>query len=583
MNLLDLLNNIIDIHKEPFSDIGSRLLVYKDKEKSELIIKLAERLTRIEPGLGTYLKRPPFIENLCFLDDQGERLDFKTKTSPYLLTFQTQKGDFHLCFADEETLVLGLPDESRVGISFYVNHSYIKTTANGLEIKKVKNFAIETQAEILKQVCCPSENGDRIVVQMQTNRDATLAIRISDQENLQIDLQPYQKYSSSAKKRWQQVFESLPPVLEQYQQKYAFAWWVLLNNIVTPKGILKRRAVMPSKAYYLGAWLWDNALHAIALRHLDIHLAQEQIKLMLDHQLPDGMLPDAIYDEGVVSEIDHPIHARVTKPPILAWAAFKVYESQPDIDFLKEIYPALIRENSWWFAQNDIDANGLVEYAHPYSSGLDDNPLWDGEMPVESPDINTYLILQMESLAKMAAILVFQEEAAVWKRRADSVTERMIASMWDEKKGFFWATHNNQRVMVTTPFNLLPLWTGNLSKEMAAKVIDNLTNPDLFGGEWMLPTVARSDPKFDPEKMWRGPIWANINYFFVEALQRNNQPELAKDLALKTINLINQQAGIYEYYNPLTGIPPETAAPVFSWTAAVFIDLAIQISSKNKN
>jgi len=339
--------------------------------------------------------------------------------------------------------------------------------------------------------------------------------------------------------------------------------------------------VMPSKAYYLGAWLWDNALHAIALRHLDIHLAQDQIKLMLDHQLPDGMLPDAIYDEGVVSEIDHPIHARVTKPPILAWAAFKVYESQPDIDFLKEIYPALVRENSWWFAQNDIDANGLVEYAHPYSSGLDDNPLWDGEMPVESPDINTYLILQMESLAKIAAILGFQEEAKVWEKRAYSVTERMIASMWDEKKGFFWATHNNQRVAVTTPFNLLPLWTGNLSKEMVVKVIDNLTNPDLFGGEWMLPTVAKSDPKFDPEKMWRGPIWANINYFFVEALQRNNQPELAKDLALKTLNLINHQAGIYEYYNPLTGIPPESAAPVFSWTAAVFIDLAIQISSKN--
>ncbi len=35
---------------------------------------------------------------------------------------------------------------------------------------------------------------------------------------------------------------------------------------------------------------------------------------------------------------------------------------------------------------------------------------------------------------------------------------------------------------------------------------------------------------------------------------------------------------IYEYYNALTGEPPDTAADIFGWTAAVFIDLAIQAS-----
>jgi hypothetical protein len=36
------------------------------------------------------------------------------------------------------------------------------------------------------------------------------------------------------------------------------------------------------------------------------------------------------------------------------------------------------------------------------------------------------------------------------------------------------------------------------------------------------------------------------------------------------------QSSIYEYYNAETGQPPETAADTFGWTAAVFIDLAIQ-------
>jgi hypothetical protein len=82
--------------------------------------------------------------------------------------------------------------------------------------------------------------------------------------------------------RWQSWFERIPPVSEAYRQKYAYAWWVMANN-------------------------------------------------------------DAIFDEGVVSEIDHPVRGKATKPPILAWAALKLHESNPSLDFLKEVYPSLAR------------------------------------------------------------------------------------------------------------------------------------------------------------------------------------------------------------------------------------------------
>jgi hypothetical protein len=39
---------------------------------------------------------------------------------------------------------------------------------------------------------------------------------------------------------------------------------------------------------------------------------------------------------------------------------------------------------------------------------------------------------------------------------------------------------------------------------------------------------------------------------------------------------------IYEYYNSLTGEAPETAADIFGWTAAVFIDLAIKASREEE-
>ena len=51
---------------------------------------------------------------------------------------------------------------------------------------------------------------------------------------------------------------------------------------------------------------------------------------------------------------------------------------------------------------------------------------------------------------------------------------------------------------------------------------------------------------------------------------------MARTLLEKTLDLVMSQPGIYEYYNAETGEPPSTAIGAFGWTAAVFIDLAIQ-------
>jgi len=77
-------------------------------------------------------------------------------------------------------------------------------------------------------------------------------------------------------------------------------------------------------------------------------------------------------------------------------------------------------------------------------------------------------------------------------------------------------------------------------------------------------------------QMWRGPTWVNINYLFIEALTRARQYALAAELRRITLELIMLHDDIYEYYNPITGERPPKAAPIFGWTSAVFIDLAIQ-------
>lgn len=578
MPYLDLLKNHIDISKLPFSDRGSRLLVFQAPGQSRLYVKLAERLTGLESDLEAYLKRPPFIKDICLVDGQNKPLEFTVMATPYQLTFHTGLGDFGLVFQDRRTLSWKIPPRVNAGLRFHVLPQYWQKTEEGGTFKSIRNVTYTTNGKVVHNQIVPEDGGYMVDFIVHDKDDCTIALTIYPEHGQSGEFQPFSRSSAAALERWAEWFDRIPKVAEPYRRTYALAWWTMANNIISPQGNVLYESMSPSKISYVGLWLWDNAMHALAYRYVDANLARDQIRGMLAHQLPNGMLPDAVYDEGVVSTIDHPIVGQVTKPPIFAWAALKLHETDPDFDFLKEIYAPLVHVNAWWLHMNDDDGDGLVQYNHPYSSGLDDSPLWDYGMPVESPDINTYLCVQMGSLAVIAETLGIPTEGAMWRKRASAIVKRMIQDLWDEEAGLFWAYHEDERIPVVTPFNLYPLWTGQLPDNIRDRLLAHLTNPDEFWGEFPLSTVARNDPHYDPDVMWRGPTWVNINYFFVEALKQLDEHELANTLSHKTLDLIMKHEVIAEYYNSETGEIPEKAALAFGWTAAVFIDLAIQVS-----
>ncbi|MBU0496223.1 MAG: hypothetical protein KKA73_11290 [Chloroflexi bacterium] len=577
---LDLLRNHIDIARVPFSDRGSRLLVWQQPGPSRLLVKLAERLTGLQPDIDAYRQRPPFIRDLVLVDEAGEPLDFKVETWPHRLCLRTRLGDVHLAFQDRRTLSFGLPSQMSAGLRFHVAPQFWEETACGGVFKAIRNLAYATNGEPVRNQITPAQGGYVVEFIVQGGDDRTIVLAIREEPDSTCEVLPSLTVRAAAEARWRAWFSRVPPVDERYLQTYAYAWWIMANNLISPQGRVAYEAMTPSKIHYVGLWLWDSAMHTLAYRHVDPELARNQIRAMLACQLDDGMLPDAVYDEGVIAEIDHPIRAEVTKPPILAWAALKLHEIDPDLAFLQEIYVPLVRWNAWWFSMNDDDVDGLAQYNHPYSSGLDDSPLWDQGMPVESPDLNTYLCVQMGSLALMAEALGMAAEGAMWRRRASAIVRRMIADFWDDKAGLFRALHDEQPVPVVTPFNLYPLWTGQLPAAMRDRLIGHLTDPAEFWGDVVIPTVARHDPRYDPAVMWRGPAWANVNYFFVEALRQVGAHDLARALREKTLEMVMRHPSIYEYYNAETGEPPPTAADTFGWTAAVFIDLAIQASQE---
>lgn len=573
-----LLKNRIQIERVPFSDRGSRLLVYQDRQSSQaLYVKLAERLTDVQPGLSVYRTRPPFIHGLQFIDADGHVLPFQVTTFPHALFFDTLRGVFTLAFQEQHVLAFGLPPGERTGIRFNVSPRLAWADARGGEFKSVRNAAYSTNGQIIRNELRESTFGYQVQLVVAADRNTAITLNVQADLDLRREVQPFEQTLAAAEQRWEHWFQAPPPVAPELQAQYLYAWWIMGNNLLSPYNRFTREATVPSKVHYVGAWQWDNAFHALAYRHVAPELAQAQIELMLDHQLPNGMIPDAVYDDAAITHLDIPVVAAVTKPPVSAWAAMKIFEKHPDLKFIRAIYEPLVRWNSWWFGLNDDDNDGIVQYTHPFSSGLDDSPLWDYGMPVEAPDLNTYLHTQMTALGQMAHLLDLHGEAEMWSRKAHALCKRMIEHFWDHKAGIFQYQHDHTNIPVRTPFSLLPLWTGELPPTMTTRLVDHLQTPALWG-KYPLATVARDDPHYDANQMWRGPVWININYLFVEALQRIKRPALAQKLAEETLALVLEHNDIYEYYNPDTGLPPPKAAPVFGWSAALFIDLAIRVT-----
>ncbi len=579
---LRAIENAITLDTLPFTERGSRLLLFSDPGADGAFrVRLAEFARDAEPR--------PALADWRFTDGEGRPLACDVTTYPDAIVCTTGAGTFRIAFADPETLLIALPPDTACGLRFTTPMDTAERDGRGGVLSRKRGAAqrlaytagapllhneVEKLPDGLLRVTlgCDPAPADRAAVLLSVSRTPGLTRAVPD---------PRAALASAAI-RWDAWLAAAPVVAAPYRRHAALAWWTLAANIIRPYAYPKREGVAPSKLKYVGVWHWDAYFHALGLRHAQPELAKEQFRLLLDHQLPSGLIPDVIHDGGVIVHTDVIADADVTKPPLTAWAAEKVYEATGDREFLAEIYAPAVRFQRWWFEESDPAGDGLPAYVHPWSSGLDNSPLWDGGVPVSSPDLPAYLVLQYDALARIARILGREEDARLWTHQAVHLSQRLIAKRWDAGAGLFWAARSvgaghigPARVPAVTPFSLFPLITGRMPGPIAARLAGALTDPRRFWPRWPVPTVALDDPAFDPQAMWRGPVWLNVNYLLIDGLTRAGYPDLACQLRDRTLEMVVNGGGLYEYYDPRSGAKPPRATEMFGWTAALFIDLAL--------
>ncbi|MGN6204538.1 amylo-alpha-1,6-glucosidase [Humibacter sp.] len=567
-----------DLRQAPFTLPRARLLVFADARDAETPEALTVRVAEYERSLDDCI----VIERLRVLDERERPLPI-TSVRPERIEFG---GRVDLTFASEGALSVGSDGGGTWSLELRMPPGALEEVSGwSLPLPSAPRTRF-AGARVLRR--------DGGLIELGETGGGGIVLNTLDGPGPAPDHGAHLAATASI---WAEWFARCPVVREDLQDMVRDCWWVLGANIVELPGQGHARAVVPSKIGYVGLWQWDAYFIAAGLRHGDLELAREQLDLALRFPTELGQLPDVVHDDGVLASSDdlppgdrenlrrHASAAAdptapvpLTKPPLTAWAIAKLAESGVDADWVRRSYEVAARSQEWWFRHQDSDSDGLPEYSHPYSSGLDDSPVFDAALPVASPDLTAYLIVQDDLLAQHFDKQGDPDRADQHRCRSARTLELLIES-WDGERGFFPAVGGGKRLDSYTAVSLLPLLTGRLPEPIRDRIVGTLDDPEKFSTPFVVPTVAADDPDFSTERMWRGPVWININALIVEGLRASGEPSKAREVAERTVRLVIDGGGPHEYFNPETGQKARTATTAFGWSAALFIDLAVGLSA----
>jgi glycogen debranching enzyme len=352
------------------------------------------------------------------------------------------------------------------------------------------------------------------------------------------------------------------PVPERYEAARRLAAYINWSCVVHPRGNVGRPAMLMSKNWMSKIWGWDNCFNALAHVEQDPDLAWDQIMLFVDHQSADGAFPDHIMDMS--------LSFRFYKPPIYGWTIRKMAARSSAItdDHLRAIYEPLCRWTDWWFAHRDDTGDGLPQYNHGNESGWDNGTAFARWIPVKSPDLATYLIVQMDVLAETAAHLGI-EDGRHWRARADHLMDTLIARLWTGERfiarhAFTGDPYDGDSLLMFMPLLLGDRLPGDIRDKLIAGVRRFMTPHGLA-------TEHPESVYYTADGYWRGPIWAPSTYLIVDGLLACGADDLAQDIARRFCDMA-QTNGMAENYDALTGVGLRDRA--YTWTSSVFLLLA---------
>lgn len=437
----------------------------------------------------------------------------------------------------------------------------------------------------------------------------------------------------SNEERWNMYLaKSIVNPNEKYNKIAVKSIETLTTNWRSSAGAIKHDGVTPSVSYkwFNGFWAWDSWKQVVATVHFNEELAKNNVRTLFDYQIQkddkvrpqdNGAIIDAVFYNGDEERGGDGgnWNERNSKPALATWAVWEVYQVSKDKEFLKEMYPKLKAYHEWWYTNRDHNKNGVAEYggmvhkfnnspeeiilAAAWESGMDNatrfdvdgygkddigvkvfenkdknNKLLGYSINQESVDLNSFLYAEKIYLAQMAEILGKQEDSKEFYSSATQLKKYINENMFDENTGYYYDLQfdekGNTKLLVNRgkgTEGYIPLWANVADKDKAKKVVENVLDENVMNTYLPFPTAAKDNPKYNPTKYWRGPVWLDQAYFGIIGLDNYGYKKEAKELTTKLFDRSEGLMGdgaIRENYNPETGEGLHCSN--FSWSASIY-------------
>lgn len=339
----------------------------------------------------------------------------------------------------------------------------------------------------------------------------------------------------------------------------ALAAYVLWSATVAPSGFIERETVLMSKHWMDKVWSWDHAFNALALAPGHPDAALDQFLGPFDHQDAAGCLPDSVTQSEVLYNF--------VKPPIHGWAFRRLRERLPrplSSAELTTVYERLERWTTFWLEHRRVPGSALPHYQHGNDSGWDNATTFDLDRVIESPDLAAFLLIQLDTMAQLAAEL--GRDDTRWRDERDRMRSALDDELRDDEGFFARAAASGRRAPRTSLLTLLPLVLG---EELAPATAGHLREQLLAHlTDWGLATQRVDTPEYESDGYWRGPIWAPSTMLVEDGLRRAGFTELADTVSARFRRLC-EESGFAENFDALAGTGLRDRA--YTWTASVYL------------
>jgi len=345
-------------------------------------------------------------------------------------------------------------------------------------------------------------------------------------------------------------------------------------NWVTEPGF-----TMPNRRKYPWQWLWDSCFHAIAWSALGDARCRTELESLFSLQLPNGFLPHMGYQRDPVQSLAL-WHSRgrsdITQPPMYGHALSVLAARGFSAEHLHDRAASALR---YLFEQRRDPVSGMIRVLHPWETGCDDSPRWDGwesrsfserRWNKRKRDLVRSITLkdgaawsnpQFEvASAGFSALVAFNAHELAGltgdrdlRHRADALSKAIEAQWVDAKRtwGDVRLRGSGNGALAATLDGLLAALISEDERHVDAAFAE-VFQTERFWRPYGPSAAAADESVYQPSRYWRGDAWPQEIYLMMVAAQRHGRDEAAQRLAEKLV--IGCTSSCFaERWNPETG------------------------------